>query len=326
MRVLIIGGTGFTGPHVVSQLLDWGHDVALLNRGETASDLLGDARHIQGDRARISEHLTEIRRFAPDVVLDMIPFRQDHARQLMDALRGVAPRVVGLSSGDVYVAYARIHETEPGPLQPMPVAEDAELRRTKAPHGENYDKLGIEAELMGHSEIAGTILRLPAIYGPRDGQHRLFPYLKRMDDGRPVILLEETFADFRFSRAYVENVAAAVSLAVSTERAAGEIYNVAEPEAFSEREWVRQIGKTGGWRGEVVALPFERMPRHLQDAGNPRQHWVVDTLKIRQHLGYHEVVPRAEGLARTMEWERANPPPNLDLSQFDYEAEDAALE
>ena len=325
MNALIIGGTGFTGPHVVKNLLVSGQNVALLNRRKTSLDLPDGVRHILGDRVRIKDYLTEIRNFDPDVVLDMIPYRQDHAKQLIQTLSGVTGRVVGLSSIDVYAAYGRIHRTEPGPLQQLPLAEDAELRKTKEPHGEDYDKLGIEEEFMGQSDIAGTILRLPAIYGPRDAQHRLYSYLKRMDDSRPVILLEETSAHFRFSRSYVENVAAAVSLVVTSEHAGGQTYNVAEPEALSEQEWVRQIGDVVGWAGRIVSLPNERLPQYLQETGDPRQHWVVDTLKIRQHLGFHEVVARREGLARTIEWERANPPPDLDLAEFDYEAEDRAV-
>jgi nucleoside-diphosphate-sugar epimerase len=43
---------------------------------------------------------------------------------------------------------------------------------------------------MNQNEFPVTILRLPALYGPGDKRHRLFPYLKRMDDVRPAILVE----------------------------------------------------------------------------------------------------------------------------------------
>jgi nucleoside-diphosphate-sugar epimerase len=47
---------------------------------------------------------------------------------------------------------------------------------------------------MGTAGLPGTVLRLPTVYGPGDYQHRLFEYLKRMDDGRPAILLGEGVA------------------------------------------------------------------------------------------------------------------------------------
>ena len=59
------------------------------------------------------------------------------------------------------------------------------------------------------------------VHGPRDYQHRLFPYLKRMDDGRPAIVLDEDRARMRVTRGYVEDVAAAIALAATDPRASG---------------------------------------------------------------------------------------------------------
>ena len=44
--------------------------------------------------------------------------------------------------------------------------------------------------MLSDPELPGTVLRLPAVYGPEDRQHRTFEYLKRMDDGRRAILVE----------------------------------------------------------------------------------------------------------------------------------------
>ena len=54
---------------------------------------------------------------------------EGQARTLMKAVRGIAGRVVALSSGDVYRAYGLLHGTEVGPPQPVPIAEDAPLRQ-----------------------------------------------------------------------------------------------------------------------------------------------------------------------------------------------------
>ena len=224
MKVLIIGGTGLTGPHVVRQLVEQGNTVAVFNRGKR-NDLVPDGvQRFQGDRQGLKSFRDQFAAFAPQVVLDMIPFRQERAHELMQIFVGMAGRVVGLSSIDVYAAYGRLHKTEPGPLEPIPLAEDAALRQTKQPHGEDYDKLGIEQEMLGCPNLPGTILRLPAIYGPRDGQHRLYQYLKRMDDNRPAILIGALDDQWRFSRGYSENVAAAVTLAVTQDQSAGRIY------------------------------------------------------------------------------------------------------
>jgi nucleoside-diphosphate-sugar epimerase len=90
MRILVVGGTGFSGPHVVRRLLDMGHEIALFHRGRTEADSPGDVHHIQGDRARLPDYAGELRGFAPEIVLDMIPFTEGDARNLMDLFTGVA--------------------------------------------------------------------------------------------------------------------------------------------------------------------------------------------------------------------------------------------
>jgi nucleoside-diphosphate-sugar epimerase len=339
MRILVIGGTAFTGPHVVRRLCALGHEVTVFHRGRTEADLPPQVAHLHGEREQLGEHAGAIRRHAPEVVLHMMAMTEAQAREALDAVRGAARRIVGISSEDVYRAYDRFRGLDPGPVDPVPLAEDAPLRERLYPYRQDpprspddprrsmdeYEKILIERALMGDPGLPGTILRLPAVYGPVDGQHRLFGYLKRMDDGRPAILMGEGQARWRWSRGYVENVAAAIALAVVDERAAGRIYNVAEPEALSEAEWVRQIGQAAGWHGEVVTMPDDRLPAHLRWDANWEQHWVVDTNRIRQELGYMEPVPLEEALRRSVEWERAHPPEEVDPAAYDYAAEDAAL-
>src|SRR5207253_1255230 len=162
--------------------------------------------------------------------------------------------------------------------------------------------------------------------GPGDQQHRLFKYLKRMDDRRPFILLDQALANWRWSRGYLENVAQAIALAVLSQQATGRIYNVADTTAFTEAEWVRQIARTHGWEGQVVALPGDQLPTSLRsEAFDFSQQYVVDTSRIRRELGYSEDVPLDEALRRTIVWERAHPPETIDQKEFDYAAEDAVL-
>jgi len=125
----------------------------------------------------------------------------------------------------------------------------------------------------------------------------------------------------------VENVAAAIALAATDNRAAGRIYNIVEQPAFSELEWARKIAAEMKWNGEFLVLPPERAPRHLVPSGNTAQHWEVDSSRIRGELGYREPVSIKEGIRRTIDWERANPPGAAASLHppLDYDAEDAAL-
>lgn len=332
MRVLVVGGTGFIGPHVVRRLVDGGHEVVVFHRGRTGADLPEGARRFEGDRRRLEEHSDGLRRLAPEVVLDMIPMNERDARETIAVFRGVAGRVVAVSSEDVYRAYDIVRGLHPGPPDPVPLDEEAPLRERlypyERPEAEEYEKILVERAVMGDPHMPGTVLRLPMVYGPGDGMHRLFPYLKRMDDGRPAVLLDEGMARWRWTRGYVEDVAAAIALAVADERAAGRVYNVGEADAPTEARWVEEIGRAAGWDGRVLGLPKDALPPHLAreyEGSNFEQHLVVDTGRIRRELGYEESVPRDEAIRRTVGWEREHPPNEVDLAEFDYAAEDEAL-
>jgi nucleoside-diphosphate-sugar epimerase len=325
MRVLILGGTKFIGPHVVRRLADCGHEVTIFHRGETEADLPSSVRHVHGDFSEFANYVDQLRALSPEVVLDMVPFREEDAQRLK-SFKHVARRVVAISSGDVYRAFGRIWRTEPGPPDPIPLTEDSPLREKLSNAGLDYNKTAVERGVMSDPGLPATILRLPATHGPGDQQHRLFKYIKRMDDQRPFIVLDETLANWQWSRGYVEDVARAIVLAVTNEQASGRIYNVADPVAFTEAEWVRQIARVHGWKGEVIAVPGEQLPPGLRsDMFDLSQKYVVDTSPIRRELGYAEEVIFGEALRRTIEWARANPPEKVDPEQFDYAAEDAAL-
>jgi len=129
-------------------------------------------------------------------------------------------------------------------------------------------------------------------------------------------------AAWRWPRGYVENVAAAIACAVEDERAAGRIYNVAD-ECPPQEEWVRQIASAAGWSGEVVVVPAERLPDQLRPRVDLSQDYALDASRIGHELRFAPAVGRGEGLRRTVEWERANPPASME--PLDYETEDGIL-
>jgi nucleoside-diphosphate-sugar epimerase len=337
MRVLIIGGTNFMGPLVVQSLHSQGHAVTVFHRGKTTTTLPEGVQEILGDRR--SYPLEKLRSTKPDVVLDMIAVIEQDGKDIMRAFKGVARRVVTISSQDVYRAFGRVNLKESGPVDLSPITEDSPLREnlypyrgetprdTDDPHKlqDDYDKILIERVVMSDPDFPGTVLRLPMVYGPGDYQHRMFAFLKRMDDRRPAILMDELEAQWKWSHGYVENVAEAIALAVTDERAVGRSYNVCEPYTSSMAEWVEKIGEAAGWQGRVARVPHGHLPEPLRWGINAEQHIVVDSSRIRQELGYSERVDIDEATRRTVAWERANPPAKVDEKDFDYAAEDEFL-
>jgi nucleoside-diphosphate-sugar epimerase len=319
LRFLFLGGTSFTGPHAVRELVELGHDVTVFHRGTSEPDLPPGVAHVHGDIADVDLQLDDLRALRPDVVVDMLAFVQgDGAR--VRAFAGVARRAVVVSSADVYRAFGRVHRTEPGPPDPGPLTEDAPLREVVI--DETYDKVGVERDATSDPAFPVTIVRYPAVHGPGDPEHRVAAYVRRMDDSRPAILLQEGHAQWRWSRGYAEDVGHALALAAASDAAAGRVYNVAAPTASTQREWVELIADVVGWRGEIVTVPAPRMPDSLRLDADFSQQYELDSARIRADLGYSEVVEPRTALERTVAWERENPAPEVVL---DYDGEDAVL-
>jgi len=338
MRILLIGGNGFIGKFVVAALKQQRHTLAVFHRGTTAAPT--GVEEIRGDRQQLNASAQELKRFDPDMVIDLILSSGGQAEELMNVFRDATKRVLVLSSIDVYRAVGVSHGTESGPLQEVPLTEESELRRGLHPYPregmqvmrkifpwvtDDYDKIPAEHIVMNDRELPGTVLRLPMVYGPGDPLHRFYPVVKRIADGRQHIIFAETLAGWRSPRGYVENVAAAIALAATDDRAARRIYNVCEEPSFSELEWARKIASEMHWDGKFVVLPVDRTPSHLLKPGNAAQDWTASSARIRRELGYEDPVSVEEAIRRTIPWELANPLDATFLGQFDYAAENAAV-
>jgi nucleoside-diphosphate-sugar epimerase len=342
--VLVVGGTGFIGRHVARALDGAGCAVTVLHRGRHEGDLPAGVRHVRDEAAAIPvlRFPEAARTPAPDVVVHMVPTGDADARAAVEAFRGIARRVVAVSSGDVYRAYGQLigqEETEgpewlagsPGPF----LTEDAPLRTRLYPYGRevagpwgplrDYEKILVERAVLGEPDLPGTVLRLPKVYGPGDVRPLFHPYVKRMDDGRRAILLGYAQARWRWTHGYVEDVAAAIALAALDDRAAGRVYNVGEMPTPTQAARIRELGRAAGWAGRLVTIPDDRLPAHLRSTYGSAPDLAYDTDRIRRELGYREVVRREDALARTLAWERANAERWTDPAAFDYAAEDAIL-
>ena len=331
MKVVVIGGTAFIGRAVVEHLAKAGHEVHVFHRGLTKATLPEGVTEILGDRKDLFDFRSQFTAINPDVVIDGIAMTEHQAQGTIDAFLGITDRQIVVSSQDVYRAFARGTGWEPGPPDPVPITEDSPLRDNLYPYRDatehryewsgDYEKIMVERIALDEPELPATVLRLPAVYGPGDYQHRLLGYLSRMIDDRPAIILERAMAEWRWTRAYIDNVAAAIVLAAEDDRSAGRIYNVGDPYAFTEIEWVQRIGKAASWNGKIAVVEDERFATGM----NTDQLWTMDTSRIRNELGYEEPVAIDEAMLKTVEWERNNLPDGYHVSPHQYEAEDEVI-
>jgi nucleoside-diphosphate-sugar epimerase len=335
MRILIIGGTKFIGPYVVQALYKKGHEVILFNRRQTIHPFLFQVNSIKGDRTDLLSFKAKFLAFSPDVVIDMIPYSESDAKQLANTFHGLVQRIVIISSCDVYRAYDRLWKVFTDKLIPVPLNEKSDLRENFYPYRKimaskpddwsyHYEKILVESAIRSYPDINSTILRLPMVYGPGD-YSRIYPYLKRMDDNRP-ILLDENKANWRICRGYVEDVANAIVLSALDTQSGNRIYNVGERDAYSEMEWIHKIGYIAGWRNKMIKVSHDKLPLHLKEPSLAwEQDLTIDTHCIRDELNYKELYSSEDSIQKSIDWLRTHKREQIDINSFDYDEEDKAI-
>ncbi len=297
MKLLLIGGTKFIGRATVQRAVELGHEVAVFHRGKHEPEGMDDVDHIHGDTLEIADHVAEIRAFGPEAVIDTTQFETATTQAVVDCLTGIVDRYVLLSSKDVYISYGRIHRTEPGPPQPMPIAEDGELRKLPGfGHTEEIDNLYAERVALGQQELPVTVTRLAAVFGPHDSQRRIGIMLDKLRESDVEIKLHPALANFRWTWGYVYNIADMLLICAGDRRPGNHIYNLGFPSGVTNGELHRMVADVIGWKGEIV-LTEDGTKEPEQDLSND---WISDTSKFRRDFGYTERISLEEAVRLTV--------------------------
>lgn len=296
-RVLVTGGGGFLGSHVVERLRARGDEVVVprrvdydLTRWEDAERLFGEARpelvfHLAAEVGGIGANRAN-------------PGRYWYANLLMGAhvlelsrLSGVEKLVV---AGTV-CAYPK--------HTPTPFSEDALWdgfpEETNAPYGVAKKAVLVGAQAYRDQYGLDAVFLLPAnLYGPRDNFHptnaHVIPDLiRKMHDGSERVVL---WGDGSPTREFLYVDDCTEGLLLAADRYDGrEPVNLGTGDEISIRDLAELVAELSGFEGEIEW--DTSMPN-----GQPRRR--LDASRAEQLFGFRAATPLRDGLARTIAWYR----------------------
>ena len=331
-RVLVVGGTGPTGPHVLQGLLDRGYETTIFHRGTHEPPGLPDVEHIHGDphfEETIAESL-DGREF--DVVLAMY----GRIRFIADYFANRCERFLAVGGIPVYRGLLNPKDNHPYGLK-IPTAETAPLM-TEASESKaaNFGNLIYETERhvldLGESgAYNSSYFRYPAIYGPRQPNPMDWSVIKRVLDGRSHMILPESGLMIT-TRCAARNAAQYLLLAIDKpDESKNQVYNCIDEDQFTMRQWMELVSTFAGRKLEIFSVPKElgapaEPLTRLLDVGN---HCFLDGSKARDELGYRDLIPAQQAIQENAEWYINNPVtaeeyPNYP-DPFNYEAEDRLM-
>ncbi|MFC1629077.1 NAD-dependent epimerase/dehydratase family protein [Gemmatimonadota bacterium] len=187
LRILILGGTGFIGPHQVEYALKRGHTVTLFNRGQTRPHLFPDVEKLRGDR---NDNLEALKGREWDVVIDNPAMTPDWVRLSAGVLRDTVQQYVFISTLSVFADDGIVDQDETGVVG----VYDEEAGEVVT--GSAYGGRKALCENTAEEFFPGrtTVVRPGLITGPGDPTVR-FPYWPiRVDRGGEVLVPGE-YAD-----------------------------------------------------------------------------------------------------------------------------------
>jgi len=322
VRAFVTGGTGFVGSHLVERLLEGGADVRALVRSdpkwlaglpvEVVRGDLGDAEALAAALQGVDQvyHVAGLTR-APDPAA-LHRANVEGTLRLLEAAEAAGVERVLVTSSLAAV----------GPSGPEPHTEDAPHRPVSA-YGRS--KAAMEqrlAERVAEREggPAVTVVRPPAVYGPREAD--IYTVIKTADRQRLFPIVGDPHAP-ALDLVHVRDLVAGMVKLMATETTAGETYFLGgRPHSWAEiRDGVLDalghgaltvrvpkalVGPVGAAVEGVGRLLGRYPPLNREKAREAKEAWLVSSEKAARDVGYAPEVELAEGLRETVAWYRAH--------------------
>lgn len=179
LHILILGGTGFLGPHVVEAALAKGHTVTLFNRGKTNPHLFPDLEKLQGDRKTGNLDALKGREF--DAVIDNSGYLPKHVKQSAELLQ-TSTQYLFVSSVSAFRDQGQAGLVETDPVAPLTEPDTEDVMT-------HYGALKAACEQAAETAMPGrvTVVRPGLIVGPGDESDRFTYWPVRLARGGEVL-------------------------------------------------------------------------------------------------------------------------------------------
>lgn len=184
LDILVLGGTGFIGPHEINYARARGHNVTMFNRGKTAPGMFPDVEALIGDR---DDQLDSLKGRDWDAVIDNSGFYPRHARLSAELLYGHVDTYMFVSS---ISAYADDMQVDADEYSTAYAVMDDPTDESDSPYGRTYGprKALCEQEVTKVFGDRAINIRPGIITGTGDPTERLRHWLKRMQAGNEILV------------------------------------------------------------------------------------------------------------------------------------------
>lgn len=309
MKILVTGGAGFIGSHVVTRAVELGHTVCALDNFDSFYDRETKEENVAAFAGQAELHECDIR--DREKMAHLIKGGQFDAIIHIAARAGVRPSV---EDPRAYIE-TNIHGTHNlleaardggvghfifassssvyGLARKVPFSEDLPLPQTLSPYAAT--KLAGEHLCGNYSHLYGmqvACLRFFTVYGPAQRPDlAIHKFTRRIYHGEPI----EQFGDGTTRRdyTYIDDIVQGVMGSLKYTRTPFEIFNLGESETTTLAELISSIESALGKKAEIQRLPEQQGDMPLTCA---------DISKARALLGYNPKVPISIGIPRFVDW------------------------
>ncbi len=307
MKLLLLGGTKFLGPHLVEAALQRGHTVTLFHRGQTQPDLFPQLEHIHGDRAH---DLSLLQERLWDAVIDTSGFVPRIVRAAVEALVGSTQHYTFISTQNVYA-----DENVAGLAENAPLATLAD-ETVEEVTNETYGPLKAACERVVQQTFPdrSLIVRSGLIVGPGDPTERFTYWPHRIAQGGEVLVPDRKdqpvqFIDVRdLARWILSSIESQITGAFNV---TGPDYPLTFAHVLEECRTTLASNATFTWVSEAFLQehgiqPWSELPLWILSE------WGLDRMKADIHRALQAGLtfrPLSETIRATLSWDRARPTP-----------------